>query len=125
MGILSFFDRFKASSSDRSAWGDFFFEPVSVRSVSGMRVSADSAMRLAAVYACVRILSETMASLPLVVYRPRKDGGKDRFDEVVSEFLNKIGDQAIVSITPIQCSYLDIGTQKLLPDFGVLVIYRG
>jgi len=54
-----------------------------------------------------------------------KDGGKDKFDEVVSDFLNKIGDQAIVSITPIQCSYLDIGTQKLLPDFGVLVIYRG
>jgi HK97 family phage portal protein len=43
-----------------------------------MRVSADSAMRLAAVYACVRILSETMASLPLVVYRARADGGKDR-----------------------------------------------
>jgi HK97 family phage portal protein len=78
MGILSFFDRFKASSSDRSAWGDFFFEPVSVRSVSGMRVSPDSAMRLAAVYACVRILSETMASLPLVLYRARADGGKDR-----------------------------------------------
>ena len=78
MGILSFFDRVKASSSDRSAWGDFFFEPVSVRSVSGMRVSPDSAMRLAAVYACVRILSETMASLPLVVYRARADGGKDR-----------------------------------------------
>ena len=37
----------------------------------------------------------------------------------------KIGDQAIVSITPIQCSYLDAGTQKLLPDFGVMVIYRG
>ena len=35
-------------------------------------------MRLAAVYACVRILSETMASLPVVVYRQRKDGGKDR-----------------------------------------------
>jgi len=54
-----------------------------------------------------------------------KEAGKDQFDEVVSDFLNKIGDQAIVSITPIQCSYLDIGTQKLLPDFGVLVIYRG
>ena len=78
MGIFNFFDRFKASTSDRSPWGDFFFEPVSVRSVSGMRVSADSAMRLAAVYACVRILSETMASLPLVVYRARADGGKDR-----------------------------------------------
>lgn len=54
-----------------------------------------------------------------------KEFGKDKFDEVVSDFLNKIGDQAIVSITPIQCSYLDTGTQKLLPDFGVLVIYRG
>lgn len=78
MGFFNFFDRFRASTSDRSPWGDFYFEPVSARSISGMRVSADSAMRLAAVYACVRILSETMASLPLVVYRPRKDGGKDR-----------------------------------------------
>ena len=71
MGLFKFFDRFRASTSDRSPWGDFYFEPVSARSISGMRVSADSAMRLAAVYACVRILSETMASLPLVVYRPR------------------------------------------------------
>jgi HK97 family phage portal protein len=78
MGLLTFFDRFRASTSDRSPWGDFFFEPVASRSVSGMRVSADAAMRLAAVYACVRILSETMASLPLVLYRQRKDGGKDR-----------------------------------------------
>lgn len=78
MGLLRFFDRFRAASSDRSLWGDFFFEPVSVRSASGLRVSPDSALRLAAVYACVRILSETMASLPLVVYRARADGGKDR-----------------------------------------------
>ncbi len=78
MGLFSFFDRFRASSHDRSAWGDFYFEPTAARSISGMRVSADAALRLAAVYACVRILSETMASLPLVVYRPRKDGGKDR-----------------------------------------------
>src|SRR5574343_577491 len=78
MGLFTFIDRFRASSSDRSPWGDFFFEPVSVRSASGMRVSPDGALRLAAVYACVRILSETMASLPVVVYRQRKDGGKDR-----------------------------------------------
>ncbi|MEY4691627.1 MAG: hypothetical protein RIT19_1952 [Verrucomicrobiota bacterium] len=54
-----------------------------------------------------------------------KEVGKDKFDEVVSDFLNKIGDQAIVSITPVNYSYLDIGTQKLLTDFGVMVIYRG
>lgn len=78
MGILSFFDRFRASSDDRSAWGDFWFEPLAARSVSGLRVSPDASLRLSAVYACVRILSETMASLPIVLYRKRPDGGKDR-----------------------------------------------
>ena len=78
MGLFNFFDRFKASSNDRTAWGDFFFEPVAARSASGIQVSPDRALRLSAVYACVRILSETMASLPLVIYRQRADGGKDR-----------------------------------------------
>ena len=77
MGMFSFFDRFRASA-DRSDGGDFWFEPMSRRSSSGVRVSADSALRLAAVYASVRILSETMASLPFVLYRLRKDGGKDK-----------------------------------------------
>ena len=81
MGFLSLFDRFRgpnASGGDRSPWGDFFFEPVSARTGSGMRVSPDSALRLAAVYACVRVLSESMASLPLVIYQRRADGGKDK-----------------------------------------------
>jgi len=78
MGLLSFFDRFRASSDDRSAWGDFWFEPVSARTSSGVRVTPDASLRLSAVYACVRILSETMASLPIVLYRKRADGGKDR-----------------------------------------------
>ena len=78
MGLLSFFDRFRASSDDRSAWGDFWFEPVSARTSSGVRVTPDASLRLSAVYACVRILSETMASLPIVLYRKRVDGGKDR-----------------------------------------------
>lgn len=78
MGLFSFFDRFRASADDRSPWGDFWFEPVTVRTSSGMRVSADNALRLAAVYASVRILAETMASLPFVLYRQRTDGGKDK-----------------------------------------------
>ena len=78
MGMFSFFDRFRASGSDRSERGDFWFEPVALRTGSGVRVSPENALRLAAVYACVRILSETMASLPFVMYRTRPDGGKDR-----------------------------------------------
>lgn len=76
-GLFGFFDRFRASSGDRSP-GDFWFEPVTMRASSGMRVSSDSALRLAAVYASVRILAETMASLPFVLYRQRADGSKDK-----------------------------------------------
>lgn len=51
--------------------------------------------------------------------------GHDRFDEVVSNFLGKIGETNIVSITPLTYTFLDIGTQKLMTEFGVLIVYRG
>lgn len=66
-----------ASGPDRSPYGDFWFEPVGSRSATGARVSADSALRLTAVWACVRILSETLASMPFVMYRPLLDGGRE------------------------------------------------
>jgi len=85
MGFLNFFDRLRgpgASSGDRSPYGEFWFEPASARTGSGMRVSPDSALRLAAVYACVRILAETMASLALRdivdVDRSPSDGARRR-----------------------------------------------
>lgn len=45
---------------------------------SGEYVSDERAMRCAAVYACVRVLAESVAQLPLMLYRSREDGGKDR-----------------------------------------------
>jgi DNA-directed RNA polymerase subunit RPC12/RpoP len=51
--------------------------------------------------------------------------GHDRFDEFVSEFLGKVGEANIVSINSINYTFLDIGTQKLMTEYGVLVIYKG
>ena len=51
--------------------------------------------------------------------------GHDNFDKVVSEFLGKIGHENIVSINTISYTHLDIGTQKLLTDFGVMIVYKG
>ncbi len=51
--------------------------------------------------------------------------GHDKFDEVVSNFLMKVGEHHIVSITPLTYTHLDIGSQKLLTDFGVMIVYRG
>lgn len=54
-----------------------------------------------------------------------KEVGKDNFDLVVSDMLAKIGEENIVSITTISYSFVEMGTQKLLVDFGVLIVYRG
>lgn len=51
--------------------------------------------------------------------------GHDKFDEVVSSFLGRIGDQNLVSITAINYSHIDIGSQKLLADYGVMIVYKG
>ena len=67
---------------------DFFYKPKEQRSASnftlgaiggsssGVRVSEDNSIGLPAVWAAVRLLSETIASLPLNVYRKDKDGSK-------------------------------------------------
>lgn len=45
---------------------------------SGKTVNETTAMQTTAVYACVRILAEAVAGLPLHVYKYRDDGGKER-----------------------------------------------
>lgn len=51
--------------------------------------------------------------------------GHDRFDEMVTGFLQKVGETNIVNINVLNYTYLDIGTQKLMTEFGVLIVYRG
>ncbi len=48
------------------------------RTVTGHSVSLDSAMSYSAFWSCVRIISESVASLPAIVYRRLPDGGKER-----------------------------------------------
>lgn len=47
-------------------------------SSSGKRVNERSSMQMTAVYSCVRILSEAVASLPIHVYRYNESGGKEK-----------------------------------------------
>ncbi|MFM8422089.1 MAG: hypothetical protein ACKOEQ_18420 [Verrucomicrobiota bacterium] len=53
-----------------------------------------------------------------------KEVGKDRFDDIVSDFLNAVGEENIISITPINYSYVEMGTQKLVTDFGMAIVYK-
>jgi hypothetical protein len=51
--------------------------------------------------------------------------GHDRFDEIVSAFLAKVGEQNIISINTLTYTHLDIGSQKILTEFGVLIVFKG
>lgn len=51
--------------------------------------------------------------------------GHDKFDEVVSEFLSKIGQENLVSITPISYSHVDLNTRANMNDYGVFIVYKG
>lgn len=70
--------RFRASDEDRSPYSDFWFTPVGMRSAAGTRVTADHAMRLSAVYAAVRLIAETFATLPVNIYRVAADGERSQ-----------------------------------------------
>jgi HK97 family phage portal protein len=59
-------------------WDDYWYQRPGVDSSSGMAVSPETSMRLSAVYSCIRVRSETLASLPLIVYRHLPDGGRER-----------------------------------------------
>ena len=77
MGFLNNIFRGRdAPVTDRTAGSSFSFFMGS--STSGKRVNERSAMQMTAVYSCVRILSEAVASLPLQFYRYNENGGKQK-----------------------------------------------
>lgn len=51
------------------------------RTAAGQFVGPDTAMRLSAVLACVQVLSQDLAALPIILYRRQKGGGKVRATE--------------------------------------------
>jgi ribosomal protein S27E len=53
------------------------------------------------------------------------ESGHDKFDERVTEFLNEIGEANMVGVHTISYTFFDVGTQKILNDYGVLILYRG
>ena len=43
----------------------------------------------------------------------------------MTNFLQKVGEAGLISLTTITYTTLDIGTQKIMTEFGVLIVYRG
>ena len=76
MGIKSLFGFGQARDKPVDKAADAGYSFLFGRTTSGKPVNERTAMQTTAVYACVRILAEAVASLPLHVYEYRDDGGK-------------------------------------------------
>lgn len=73
---MSIFNIFRGRVDNRTAGTGprFFFG----QSAAGKPVTESTAMQMAAVYACVRVLSESIASLPLHVYKRGENGNQEK-----------------------------------------------
>ena len=76
MGFLSNIFRGRDAPANRTSGSAYSF--FMGGSTSGKRVNERTAMQMTAVYSCVRILSEAVASLPLQFYRYNADSGKEK-----------------------------------------------
>ena len=87
MGIFSGLFRSRDKPQNRTSGSGYSFFMGS--SASGKRVNERTSMQMTAVYSCVRILSEAVASLPLNVFRYTDSGGKEKaFDHPLYHLLH-------------------------------------
>ena len=110
MGIFSglFRSRDKPKDSYDSPSYSYFFG----RTQAGRHVNDRTAMQIIAVYACVRVLSEAIAQLPLHVYQ-YTDSGKERVPKHPLYFL--LHDQPNPEMTSFVFREPDGRDQPLVP----------
>ena len=50
--------------------------------------------------------------------------GKDHFDEVVTAFLNKIGESHIIKMETFNYTHQELASRQWVTDYGIMVVYR-
>lgn len=90
MGRIRDFFRMRSRDKPKNYTGDYigsigYYYGVST---SGKLVTPYNAMQLTAVYACIRIIAETVASLPLNVFKYAEDGKEKAYDHPLYKILH-------------------------------------
>jgi DNA-directed RNA polymerase subunit RPC12/RpoP len=53
------------------------------------------------------------------------ESGHDKFDEKVTAFLQDVGETNLISIHTISYEMFDVGVQKIMTDYGLVIVFRG
>jgi hypothetical protein len=78
-----FLSSFRADAGgDRSPWGNFWFSRSACARQAGMRSRhASIGDDTAGGVACVKVLAESFAIMPFMLYRPKDNGGREKVRE--------------------------------------------
>ncbi len=68
----------QAASLDRDPLSNFWYGPVETATPAGIDVTPDNALRVSAVYGCIRILREALGHLPFLVYERTGDDSREK-----------------------------------------------
>lgn len=72
-----------------------------------------------------RVIGEKQVRIRTIRRASCIEAGHDHFDEVVSKFLKEVGEENLLHTHPVNYNYFDVSTQKVLVDYGLMIIYRG
>ena len=79
MGLLDFmFGSGQKAEETRGPADDFWYWPVGGTTAAGVNITPETALRSSAVFAAVRIVAETLGSLPFLMYERLANGSKVR-----------------------------------------------
>ncbi len=78
MGFFPTFQNMRSNMSNPEKWLQSFFSGGSVETQAGTTVDQNSATAISAVFSCTTLIAETIAGLPLILYRQKKGGGQER-----------------------------------------------
>lgn len=67
-------------SGTPAPWDDYWYNPLGSASASGMRITAESAKRVATVLACVSLIARNIGMMPCKIYTEAPDGSKKLVD---------------------------------------------
>ena len=91
--MSDFFDNFteKHTLKANSVWTNLWYN---AETASGAKITPDNAMRHSIVWACNKVLSESIASLPLVLYKEDDKGNRTKAkDHPIYDLISKLPNQ--------------------------------
>jgi HK97 family phage portal protein len=80
---------FRAAASTPGPDSDYWYQGYGMTSKAGTNISADTAMNISAVFACVRVIAETVGMLPLNFYRRLERGKEKVADDTLYQLVSK------------------------------------